>query len=606
MATLYSLPGLDDVPETENPKHALLLDRVMEGQPLASHSRLLQLPSELLAVIIDFLTDDIEALSSLALVNSDCRQWARSRQFAEVCWAGRYGTQGLLRKVFEESISRKGSLKEPTIGACIRKFTLAGDWIEGWVEEWDREIHDCTRREFLSCYDKECRDELLMQDGDNYALWRLIALEAISQGMPNLQDSFRSIVQSPAQQVKLKGAVTNEFILAGFSQPLNTRSVWPLRSLTLSIKLEKRAGEGVHDNIYNFPFTNHALSQFFDRILRLCAPTLESLALATRELYYSHKKIGQFDVNYPWLHHIQLTYSGFLSILNAPLRHLSISPGFHENLVTLGKALPNCKLLRDLETLVLDLREVSEQDATLLADFMGRHQHVKNLCVHHKLTDASDDGDHLRSRITQALSSRGFTSLRTLSLTWGRGSIDESTDMHIAHNQRDLLAVVGKITTLQQLSLQYHDIWGSYGWLIDHDEMRTSLRPLKQLKKLAFGQDIYPVREVRPFSPIGLYVQVSDSDRIDAEARPELDDASENLLELDDDKLWARAHRNRMLAQAEKYAAILPSLEWMLCGQEPMLIQGNTSNTDLKVAMPASKAEIWWGLVPGAYNWQWR
>lgn len=34
--------------------------------------------------------------------------------------------------------------------------------------------------------------------------------------------------------------------------------------------------------------------------------------------------------------------------------------------------------------------------------------------------------------------------------------------------------------------------------------------------------------------------------------------------------IWERAHRNRMLAQAEAYAEVFPKLEWIYCGQLPM------------------------------------
>ena len=38
-------------------------------------------------------------------------------------------------------------------------------------------------------------------------------------------------------------------------------------------------------------------------------------------------------------------------------------------------------------------------------------------------------------------------------------------------------------------------------------------------------------------------------------------------------EIFERAHRDRMLLQAEKYAATLPSLEWIFCGQWPMAIE---------------------------------
>lgn len=38
-------------------------------------------------------------------------------------------------------------------------------------------------------------------------------------------------------------------------------------------------------------------------------------------------------------------------------------------------------------------------------------------------------------------------------------------------------------------------------------------------------------------------------------------------------EIWELSHRNFMLAESEKYAAVLPSLEWIYCGQWPMKIK---------------------------------
>ncbi|KAL3445046.1 hypothetical protein BJX65DRAFT_310202 [Aspergillus insuetus] len=60
-------------------------DRVMEGRPFAARdSRLFKLPLEILSFIIRYLDGDKQSLASLALVNSDCRQLARSCQFQTI------------------------------------------------------------------------------------------------------------------------------------------------------------------------------------------------------------------------------------------------------------------------------------------------------------------------------------------------------------------------------------------------------------------------------------------------------------------------------------------------------------------------------------------
>lgn len=80
----FSGAGRDQFGREPDKRRSLLLDTVMEGRARASRSRLLQMPAEILADILDLLSDEKSTLSCLALVNSDCRQLARCGQFAEV------------------------------------------------------------------------------------------------------------------------------------------------------------------------------------------------------------------------------------------------------------------------------------------------------------------------------------------------------------------------------------------------------------------------------------------------------------------------------------------------------------------------------------------
>jgi hypothetical protein len=56
------------------PPLPLSFDKVMEGRPPSTPAPLFGLPDEILTIIVQYV--DHESLRSLALVNSDCRQWA--------------------------------------------------------------------------------------------------------------------------------------------------------------------------------------------------------------------------------------------------------------------------------------------------------------------------------------------------------------------------------------------------------------------------------------------------------------------------------------------------------------------------------------------------
>ena len=76
MTQVFASPRFE---EDTIPVEPLSFDRVNEGRAPRTNALLFHLPFEILNVILQFVTS--ESLSSLALVNWDCRQWARSRQF---------------------------------------------------------------------------------------------------------------------------------------------------------------------------------------------------------------------------------------------------------------------------------------------------------------------------------------------------------------------------------------------------------------------------------------------------------------------------------------------------------------------------------------------
>ncbi|KAJ0347996.1 hypothetical protein COL154_013801 [Colletotrichum chrysophilum] len=64
------------------------------------------------------------------------------------------------------------------------------------------------------------------------------------------------------------------------------------------------------------------------------------------------------------------------------------------------------------------------------------------------------------------------------------------------------------------------------------------------------------------------------------------------------DEIWEYAHRYKMFKQAEKYAEVIPTLEWVYCGEWPMKFFGGPvyedgvwdGQTTRKVAWPQAKA----------------
>ncbi|RTE69085.1 hypothetical protein BHE90_016540 [Fusarium euwallaceae] len=376
MMGTFSGVGTDQFGRERDKRHSLLLDTVMEGRARASHSRLLQMPAEVLADIADLLSDDKSTLASLALVNSDCRQLARCCQFAEVHFDYSHQAQQFVVELARGALTEA---QQPTIAACIRRVVFASR--PQYVAQHHRELY---------------------------------------------------------------------------------QSIW---------------GEA---------------AQSFTREQR------ETFQKESAEYY------------------VQLRKASILYI--------------------------------------------------------------------HEYDDALEGTAHLDRYIIPALRSQNFSSLRSLSLAWGGGSMDESTKPHDVHVPEAALITIGLLVSLEQLSLCAGiRIGWRHQWLVDHDQLRRHIGQLKRLKKLALVRDTYPIP--LPGIDSEQYYDLrfgGSQESIDAKARPELDmnentypDAQpegEEHYEHDNYKVqvWERAHRNRMLVQAEKYAAVLLKLEWVFCGQRPM------------------------------------
>jgi hypothetical protein len=106
------------------PPAPLAFDRVNEGRAPKSNAPLLNLPFELLSHISGYVPRD--SLAAFALVNTDCRQLARSRQFASVLLDYSDASLGLVKKLLEEGLERRESdnnlTRAPSLGACIRRI----------------------------------------------------------------------------------------------------------------------------------------------------------------------------------------------------------------------------------------------------------------------------------------------------------------------------------------------------------------------------------------------------------------------------------------------------------------------------------------------------
>lgn len=364
----------DEFGKDKGARLPLLLPKVMEGRPTQSTSRLFsQLPPEILAGIMDLIADDKAALAALALVNSDCRQLARSCQFADVCFDYSPNSARLLLQLTKEAVARLGydgssnSREFPFIGPCIRRVAVKPR--ADWVAYAHSDLYNAIQGASVNPLSPQHRNELSKKAADEYfATYRAPILCALELAMPHLEALlwydplcldgafFRTITKLPIRHLRLARAHVGETLRL---EPPLTPLVVPLESLSLRIGLCTNemfhADAGADSGSWN----DRSLSPFIQTLLRRCSTTLRRLSLRCEPLAGNISlSFGPEDVFLPRLRYLDLSGDmsepdkrGRSSLLSGPLRHLSLpfvySPAFEQ-------AVSACPTLRDLETLVIE------------------------------------------------------------------------------------------------------------------------------------------------------------------------------------------------------------------------------------------------------------
>ncbi|OTA00030.1 hypothetical protein A9Z42_0029890 [Trichoderma parareesei] len=403
---------------------------------------------------------------------------------------------------------------------------------------------------------------------------------------------FRTVTKLPIRHLKIsRGYISDPYCL-----DLLAPFVMSLETLYLDVSI-------CEDEDHENDTTNDS-----DAYEDGCSATIEHLYL--RCMSFSDDttlSFGHEQVDFGRLRYLDLTdcfdnpdTMAWCSLLSAPLRHLAL-PGSTSG--SFMQSISACQPLRDLETLVLpSLCSKSAAEARSLFDFMSRHSHVRKLSVQH------GDPQLMDSYLVPLLSDGTWSNLTSLSLAWRGPGLAVETEPNIAVISAESLAAIGSIKSLEQLCLRAGEPLGwRHQWLVDHEVVRSSLRGLTNLKRLAFSRDTY-TKPGFPESMVESYYSyqfvASDEGHIAME-RPYLDRPRSTMRMYDgptnDDlwfyysevngvQLWECAHRNRMLREAESYSRALPSLEWIYCGQWPMGFKNvQTSKGRRRISVPLGK-----------------
>ena len=548
----------DEYRREKVPPLPLSFDRVNEGRPPSSTARLFKLPFEILALMIQYVP--AESLALFALVNRDCRQLARSRQFASVQLDYGDSTWALIKKLLAEQherLSGGGCTLHPLIGACIRRITVSTN--PGWIthrhnveldkrftslEKGERNAHmKAATDQFFDVYVPAI--QVLLSDPNTLPHLELLDWEdKIALG----QDFFSDLTRSRIQHMKLyRVNVMDEFKIEA--------PAWPLRTLHLEITphIDKM------DEI--------SIAPICASILRLCAPTLQSLTW--HSVFPSERHAFESESPIPRFTSLRYLNFEYLNFADTPMLEALVQDGIR-TLDADTESSPACTeffqkrgAIQQLETFRWNCLHLA---ATESLDFLEANSHIMKLDMARQVS-----ADLLENRVLPLLSKK-FSNLTSLGLVWEGVSIPESA-----------LEIISTLQTLEQLHLSAGCQFGwKHDWLIDHDSMRAHLRKLPLLKKLAFTRDSYEPRH--PYTPVERYYET----RLCADADGHLMPYS-----IEDHEMWLEHwHCSFMKVDAMKYLQIMPKLEWLYLGQLPMAIadtRGFNDDPDARGPIPLSQ-----------------
>lgn len=522
----------------ESPRYSLARSFLNEEpyRPI-SRLRIFSLPEVCVGQILSYLSGP--DLASLALVDKDCRQLARARQFRSVWLNYSSASMGLLKKLVSEACDRVGTTslegrkwgsdkQKWTLGACIRRISIA---FEPKSEK--------TKYKPTSWVDSRRRNN----EGAEFHLSHMNALELVLQAaVPNLdfldwKDRIpitpiltNAIINSPITKLELHSVtLTHDFDVSGGESERARRwqekPKWQLRTLVLRLSTA---------------FTHNGGTVVFTRsILKLAAPTLEELVwdgfLDSGEEADGWHSFGPEPIRFPKLKKLEMTrvlmaddtvLSSFLPAKDEEVKliHLWLSYSYQglkpgPFLAKRGH-IPTLKHLNWPDFALYD-------DIDLCVSFISANPQLETFRLEDPAPKLADE--HL-----VPLFASTFHNLTSLALVW------ETTEIGSAS-----LALIAKIVTLKHLWLSAGKQCSmEFDWLIDHKRLRKRLRPLKELEWFALTRDYYPNGN-KHFR----YTHPPQSQE------------------------WEDDHRKTMVRHATAFALPHPKLEWVYFGQIPMSIE---------------------------------
>lgn len=512
----------------------LAFDRVMEGTAVAArNSPLFNIPTEILTFIVNYLVTDKENLTSFALVNSDCRQLARSCQFRTVELDGgprSYRILGILQREAVERRQNCGYTRSLSLGACIRRMVVgnAGYW---------KEVTALRPRKPGRAID-DSSDDVWDDDKEKLQQWRA-SIGKISHTLnevykPNMLFAISSLVH--LESLEIEQASWNQSFLNNLTacttkhlslHHVEMTDIVPVMEASVVLPLETLDIHLRWDSHFSYDFDGPPLnaSSSWNTILRLCSASLRTLTLSHRAVDTTKEETISFFLQFPQLRQLDLTWESHLDqsaleslIFTSPyLSTLAVNYGHQATRELLDRK----GQIQSLESLVLHHSNPSINNSPL--DFLKQNPQLKAFAFHYPGTST------LLERTLSLLAA--FSQLKTLSMTW--------SGVYIPDSSLNILASLSSLESLH-LSSGFQAGW-RHDWPIHHDTIISCLKPLRRLRRIAFTRDVYSYIHQGQLFEYNNYLQLRH-------------------------EAWNLHHEN-MCAQALAYSKAFPDLEFIHVGE---------------------------------------
>jgi hypothetical protein len=376
---------------------------------------------------------------------------------------------------------------------------------------------------------------------------------------------YNALACSSIQHLKLYRPTVNEEFEIMLPQTLVSRG-WLLRTLHLQLDLDLDMQ------------MKGTTARLCASILRLCAPTLETLVWSNLG-YNDYQTFGDGLLpNFLCLRNLHL--GGLLKLadtsvmdafLKSKLVNLSLMIGIH----LVNKALDSCGRIPSLKTLSMPSPPLG---------FLQANTQLSKIDFNYEGFSA----ESLEIEVLPILST--FSNLTSLRVVWPPSCLllPETG-----------LRLISNLHTLNQLGIRCGYVRGwRRNWKVDHEAIRQQLSPLKYLKKLALQGDTYNsgihsstferyyIDTYATQDDLG-YDGVALHEVPDEERRPMLD------AELGK-PYWEEVHKRKMVVEAEKYIDVFPTLEWIYLGERAMCIEADDAGVGLRRVVSTTELEGTW------------